>query len=641
MAEIACAIVQLFASSHKLHTFLIVLLMICSLASPGVIVCAVAVRASAAISALLTSRYCLLPHTNPDRTEPARPLTRPSSLVHVHTRSIMSASTSSPAPASATSTAASPAPSSPPSLALCQREGGAFLRRCTARVLSCIPTPIDKAASSKKSASKKKGGAVANGSGLDSASTGSTFDVVLSDTVLFPEGGGQPSDTGSIRIISDNDANAQPLRVLHVSRTPTGTVHRVSGSVDVGIEVEVLVDWDRRLDHMQHHTGQHLLSALLRKHAGLKTTSWWLATWPAECHIELDGVLSAESMKVVEDEANELIRQATQVKLHIYPSIAEAHQDAFFVKHMQKAIPSDVVGAVRVIQIGEIMETEDEAAADHEQSSPSSSSSTALDFNPCCGTHLTGLSQLQLVKLTRIEVSKDRKSCKAFFLAGSRLHHTLTQALDVQRELTSVLSCGTEGFVSNVTRIQAELKSMSKQLQMAREEIARNIAMTLIKELQLQWMEQQNTGNIPIVAFHREEANLPFLSNLADAIFDEAKNLSSPSSSSPSSAPSLSPSFPVLAFLSGSDAPSSATGACLLIGGAAGIDNDHVKELESRAADCVTRLAPILAAGIGAKGGGRKGRWQGKTTQCTEETRAKTLDELRKNIASSAASTIQ
>jgi len=91
------------------------------------------------------------------------------------------------------------------------------------------------------------------------------FAIVLSDTVLFPEGGGQPNDVGTI----------DGVQVVDVQRIQGECVHFVKEELAVGKKVKVQVDWGVRFDHMQHHSGQHLLSAIITKELGFKTTSWY------------------------------------------------------------------------------------------------------------------------------------------------------------------------------------------------------------------------------------------------------------------------------------------------------------------------------------------------------------------------------
>ncbi|MFN3414507.1 MAG: alanyl-tRNA editing protein, partial [Thermoanaerobaculum sp.] len=86
--------------------------------------------------------------------------------------------------------------------------------------------------------------------------------VELADTIFYPEGGGQPADRGTVAGVP----------VVDVQKGPQGIRHYLQGNPPSG-EVTLALDWQRRYDHMQQHTGQHLLSAVFVEHFGLPTVS--------------------------------------------------------------------------------------------------------------------------------------------------------------------------------------------------------------------------------------------------------------------------------------------------------------------------------------------------------------------------------
>ena len=129
---------------------------------------------------------------------------------------------------------------------LCQKD--TYAKTCKATVLRCekVQAPSTK----KKGKSKPK----------------DAYDVVLSDTVLFPEGGGQPFDLG---VIGD-------AAVTQVTNDDGVAVHRVSKPLNIGDEVDVTIDWDRRWAHATQHTAQHVASAVCEDWLGAPTLSWHL-----------------------------------------------------------------------------------------------------------------------------------------------------------------------------------------------------------------------------------------------------------------------------------------------------------------------------------------------------------------------------
>jgi misacylated tRNA(Ala) deacylase len=147
---------------------------------------------------------------------------------------------------------------------------------------------------------------------------GRVFEVELEDTVLFPEGGGQNSDAGTM-VLGEHE-----LSVLHVLRQGLRAVHFVAVPAEAEsvlveqAEVVVHVDWVRRMDLMTHHTSQHLLSALLDAlPEPAETLSWSLTPAPAPCYVEISRNLTPAEIAAVEDRANELIRQGTRVRVEV------------------------------------------------------------------------------------------------------------------------------------------------------------------------------------------------------------------------------------------------------------------------------------------------------------------------------------
>jgi misacylated tRNA(Ala) deacylase len=460
------------------------------------------------------------------------------------------------------------------SLAACQRPGGAFLQNGSARVLSCVPTP----------AAAPVGGKATKGKAAPAAASASaaaaTYDVVLSDTVLFPEGGGQPTDFGAL-VLPDGER----VKVQFVSRSPGGAIHRVEKPVPVDSEVAIEVDWARRFDHMQQHSSQHLISAVARQTLGWKTLSWWLASAPQECHIEMDSAsITPEQVQQLEREVNEWIRRGAEMKLHTWESLAAAREDEFFKSSVSKALPDATLDgfAIRVVEI------------------------PGLEFNPCCGTHLSSTAQMQSISLTRVE--KGKTSSKVFFLAGERVQTALRAALDIQRAVTANLCCAPDLFAENVRRLQADFKSTQKQLTTVLKELAESDAAKLVATLQ---------SGQRVAQLHRDEVGLNYISSVADLVSDTLKASSAkPAGDASAAAPSALP--PYVLLLSSSDALAGASGAYILTGDEA----------------LVTKLGSDLSVKLNGKGGGRKGKYQGKGAALDGKSRAAAFTWLQEQIGS-------
>lgn len=146
-----------------------------------------------------------------------------------------------------------------------------------------------------------------------------TYVVVLEDTIFFPEGGGQPFDIGLI------DKNP----VFNVQRKGAEAHHFILDSSTsppffVGQIVRCTIDWKRRHDHMQQHSGQHLISALFEREYNIETKSWSLGVDTCYIEINLKMNITADQIIHVENRCNELIADSIPVTVNILKNKNEA-----------------------------------------------------------------------------------------------------------------------------------------------------------------------------------------------------------------------------------------------------------------------------------------------------------------------------
>jgi alanyl-tRNA synthetase len=196
--------------------------------------------------------------------------------------------------------------------------------------------------------------------------------VCLDRTAFYPTSGGQPFDTGSIGGIPVLDVVDDGERIAHILAAP---LH--SGPVDCSI------DWDRRFDHMQQHTGQHVLSAVFEDLFGLRTVGFHLGAEVST--IDLEGApADAAAMRETERRANEIVFENRRV--------AVLFEDAAEAQGLRK--PSGREGTLRIASID------------------------ALDRSACGGTHVRATGEIGPILLRKLE--KIRQSWRVEFLCGRR-----------------------------------------------------------------------------------------------------------------------------------------------------------------------------------------------------------------------------
>lgn len=247
----------------------------------------------------------------------------------------------------------------PPGALACQRDSA--LRSWRSRVVRCDRVRV--------AATKKMPAAT-------------SFEVELLDSVLFPEGGGQPHDTGAI----------DQHRVDYVFVRDGRCIHRVPAENEdaappfaVGQEVETTVDWTRRFDHMQQHSAQHLLSAIADRH-GFETTTWSLGD--ERCNVELVPVGEAKDGAKDEDKPKSKTKQRG-VPMDVLLQIE---------REVNAAIVQGLVMAPKLAEPGSPEWTAIAAKfpPDQQPEALRIVCIDGIDANPCCGTHVSNIAQLQV-----------------------------------------------------------------------------------------------------------------------------------------------------------------------------------------------------------------------------------------------------
>ncbi|KAG0002379.1 hypothetical protein BGZ80_010121 [Entomortierella chlamydospora] len=336
------------------------------------------------------------------------------------------------------------------------------------------------------------------------------YEVHLQDTILFPEGGGQPCDYGTIN---------ESIEVKNVLRVGTSHVHHTTAPIEEGIQARIEVDWKRRFDHMQQHSGQHLVSAVFEQpEYGCNTVAWGMNA--TRCHVELDKAPTPEQVQEVEDRLNLYIRR--NYPIHIT-----------FTEERPASLPKDYVGPNGVFRVAEIMEDLDVIAAEQDplaakknenqdENVPKKRNLVRLDYNPCCGTHVTSLKDLQCIKILHQEKIRGG-NCRLFFVVGQRALNLLKETYQVTKDLAGVLSApgGPETFVETVVKNQKQSRDANKQVKTLFKEIATYQIRDWVQELKEKSPVAQD-GSAPahLIAYHRDDADMDYLVLLTSLLKD-------------------------------------------------------------------------------------------------------------------------
>jgi alanyl-tRNA synthetase len=283
----------------------------------------------------------------------------------------------------------------------------------------------------------------------------SLWQIALDRTAFYPTSGGQPCDTGSLRAVSRGGAPLE-IPVESVEEDQQGQVwHFVRKPVSAGTHVEGTIDWQRRFDHMQQHSGQHLLSAIFLRELNAPTVSFHLGETASTIDLA-SGPIAHHSLDRLERLANELIAEDRPVTVSF---ISRTEAESLLAAGQLRKLP-ERSGDMRLIEIAD------------------------LDRNACGGTHVRSTGQIGGMLLRDVE--KVSRGVRLSFVCGLRAVRTARADAAILAQLTSALSVAASDVPAAVERFRTEAKSTSKERQRLREELADYHASRLAVEVPIE-----------------------------------------------------------------------------------------------------------------------------------------------------------
>ncbi|HXP07396.1 MAG TPA: DHHA1 domain-containing protein [Acidobacteriaceae bacterium] len=283
----------------------------------------------------------------------------------------------------------------------------------------------------------------------------SLWQIALDRSAFYPTSGGQPHDTGVLTATSSGGALLE-APILAVEEDDQGEVwHTTPKPLLAGTPVRGYVDWSRRRDHMQQHSGQHLLSAVVYRQLGAATVSFHLGEMTSTIDLARE-TISPEELERVEDAVNEIIAENRAVTMRTIPRVEAEMLLAAGTLHK---LP-DRKGDIRLIEIDEI------------------------DVNACGGTHVEATGQIGALLIRGTE--RVRQGVRVEFVCGIRAMVTARQDLTTLTRTAATLSVGRLDVTDAVDRLLAEGRAANKARQKLTEELAGYQASSLLLELSSQ-----------------------------------------------------------------------------------------------------------------------------------------------------------
>ena len=229
---------------------------------------------------------------------------------------------------------------------------------------------------------------------ISCAETSKGYAVTLDATAFYPEGGGQACDLGTLG----------GVRVLDVRESGEEVVHLCENMLEVGAVVEGSIDWNRRFDQMQQHTGEHILSGLINANFGYHNVGFHVGKEFME--VDFSGPMTWEQAMELEAKANAAIWANLPIKSW-YPSEEELPNVAYRTK---KALP----WPVRIVEV------------------------PGFDRCACCGVHVAHTGEVGLIKI--LSVAKFHDGVRLGMLCGKRAYDYLSKIFEENRKVSQAFS---------------------------------------------------------------------------------------------------------------------------------------------------------------------------------------------------------
>ncbi len=245
------------------------------------------------------------------------------------------------------------------------------------------------------------------------------YEVVLSDTAFYPEGGGQPADRGTLGQVNVLDVKRRNGEILHITDAP----------LEPGMTVHGVLDWERRFDHMQQHSGEHILSGVVHAQFGYDNVGFHMNDEVVT--VDFNGPITWEEAMELEDKVNAYIWTDAESR-ELYPSEEE-------LKAMDYRSKIELKGKVRLVEY------------------------PGADLCACCGTHVAHTGEIGLMKI--LSVSRHKDGVRMEMLFGGRAMKDYDRKHLLNTEFSCRLSAKPYETGEALQRVLDEMNAMKFRMQ--------------------------------------------------------------------------------------------------------------------------------------------------------------------------------
>lgn len=244
------------------------------------------------------------------------------------------------------------------------------------------------------------------------------YEILLDQSAFYPEGGGQPCDIGMLGEVQVKDVQEKDGELIHYTETP----------LEPGTELMGEIDWERRFDLMQQHSGEHMVSGIVHERYGYDNVGFHMSS--DVITIDFSGVLDKKQLEEIEAETNRKIWENTPVEI-FYPEKEELEQLPYRSK-------KELTGKIRLVRF------------------------PGTDLCACCGTHVTHTGEIGMVKLLTVE--NFHEGVRVTMISGKRVLEYLNRIDEQNRQVSVKLSAKIGETAPAVERLQEENYRLKGQL---------------------------------------------------------------------------------------------------------------------------------------------------------------------------------
>lgn len=299
------------------------------------------------------------------------------------------------------------------------------------------------------------------------------FHVLLNKTAFFPGGGGQYCDLGIIDNINVLDVYEENDKIYHVLEKKPNRIHKVKCEID----------WDRREYGMQHHFGQHIISACFNNEYKAKTVGFYLGKDFST--VDIEGFFKEEDILKIEKMCNEIIRENITVE---FLNITKKEAKKLKIKEDLSKLGDNI----RVVKIDDI------------------------DMNLCCGVHMKNTLDLRVIKIKKFE--KYKKATRIEFLCGTKAIEEMLKRENYLNKICKLLSSNEEDAYKSIENLNNKLNEVNKENRRL-EEIISNYE---VKEM-IESAEKINNMNVIVKVYENKTMN--YMNKIANKIIEKENNI--------------------------------------------------------------------------------------------------------------------